>query len=147
MAIGDHSERGSVTVELVLMIPVLVLLLWFLVYCGRLSDTRLQIEDAAHQAARAATLERSRTAAVADARDAATTALREAGITCGDLSVTALGTLEPGSTVRVAVTCEVGLRDLALLQIPGRTILTAEAASPVDVYRSTTTTAGEATAP
>ncbi|MEU6573606.1 TadE family protein [Streptomyces sp. NPDC046805] len=137
-----HDARGSVTVELVLTIPILLLMLWFLVYCGRLSDTRLQIEDAAHQAARAATLERSRPAAVADARSTAVDALSEAGVTCQTLSATVRGTLQAGSTVRVAVSCTVGLHDLALLQVPGTTTLTAEFASPVDVYRSTTPTAG-----
>lgn len=136
------GARGSVTVELVTITPVLVLMLWFLVYCGRLSDTRLQIEDAAHQAARAATLDRSRPAAAADARATAASALSDAGITCQVLSVTVHGTLQAGSTVRVAVSCTVGLQDLALLQVPGTTTLTAEFVSPVDVYRSNTTAAG-----
>jgi Flp pilus assembly protein TadG len=131
-----HDARGSVTVELVLTLPLLLLMLWFLVYCGRLSDTRLQIEDAAHQAARAATLDRSPSAAAADARSTAATALSDAGVTCQALSVTTRGSLQAGSTVTVAVSCTVGLHDLALLQVPGTTNLTAEFASPVDVYRS-----------
>ncbi|MFJ3779792.1 TadE/TadG family type IV pilus assembly protein [Streptomyces sp. NPDC090075] len=133
------------TLELVLMIPVLILMLWFLVYCGRLSETRLRIEDAAHQAARAATLDRSSHIAAADAHSTAASALSAAGITCESLSVAASGTLRAGSTVTVSVSCTVGLHDLALLQVPGSTTLTAESASPVDVYRSTdTTTAGAA---
>ncbi|MFG2943486.1 TadE family protein [Streptomyces sp. NPDC048282] len=139
---GGHAELGSVTTELVLMIPVLILMLWFLVYCGRMSDTRLQIEDAAHQAARAATLDGNRPRGVSDAHAVAAAALRDAGITCRDLSVTTVGTFQRGSTVKVAVTCAVGLNDLALLQVPGTTTLTAVAASPVDLYRSTATTAG-----
>ncbi|MBK3564473.1 pilus assembly protein TadE [Streptomyces sp. MBT62] len=122
--------------------PVLILMFWFLVYCGRLSDTRLQIEDAAHQAARAATLDRSPPVAAADARATAASALSDAGITCQGLSVTTDGTLQAGSTVKVAISCTVGLHDLALLQVPGTTTLTAEFASPVDVYRSNTTIAG-----
>ena len=127
------------TVELVLTLPMLILMLWFLVYCGRLSDTRLRIEDAAHQAARAATLDRSPSSATADARSTAATALSDAGVTCQRLSVTTSGTLQAGSTVTVAVSCTVGLHDLALLQVPGTTTLTAQFASPVDVYRQTTT--------
>ncbi|MCT9080467.1 TadE family protein [Streptomyces fulvoviolaceus] len=136
------DARGSATVELVLTIPILILMLWFLVYCGRLSDTRLQIEDAAHQAARAATLNRSQSAAAVDARSTAASTLGDAGVTCQSLSVTVHGTLQAGSTVRVAVSCTVGLQDLALLQVPGTTVLTSEFASPVDVYRSSTTPAG-----
>jgi len=129
-------ERGSATVELVLLAPVLLLLLWFLVYCGRLSDTRLQIEDAAHQAARAATLHPTAPAAAEAARTTAATALDEAGITCRDLTVTTHGTLANGTTVTVDVTCTVDLHDLALLQVPGTLALTARAAAPVDLYRS-----------
>ncbi|MBC2901895.1 TadE/TadG family type IV pilus assembly protein [Streptomyces cupreus] len=136
LALLRHDARGSVTVELVMTIPILILMLWFLVYSGRLSDARLQIEDATHQAARAATLERSRSAAAADARSTAASVLGNAGVTCRTLSVTVRGTLQAGSTVRVAVSCTVGLHDLALLQVPGTTTLTAQFASPVDVYRS-----------
>lgn len=131
-----RDTRGSVTVELVLTLPILILMLWFLVYCGRLSDSRLKIEDAAHQAARAATLSRSQPAAAADARSTAAAALGDNGVACQSLSVTVQGTLQAGSTVTVAVSCTVDLHDLALLQVPGTTTLAAEFASPVDVYRS-----------
>ncbi|MEV7393939.1 TadE/TadG family type IV pilus assembly protein [Streptomyces sp. NPDC091215] len=132
-----YDARGSVTLELVLMIPILILMLWFLVYCGRLSDTRLQIEDAAHQAARAASLDRNAHTAAIDARSTAASALREAGLTCQSLSVATNGTLRAGSTVTVSISCTVGLHDLALLQVPGATTLNADSASPVDVFRST----------
>jgi Flp pilus assembly protein TadG len=138
------GARGSVTVELVLIFPILILLLWFLVYCGRLTDSRLRIEDAAHQAARAATLDRDRPTAAADARSTAARALRRAGLTCQDLAVTTRGTLRAGSTVTVDVTCTVGLHDLALLLVPGTTALTARSVAPVDVFRSTTTTGDDA---
>ncbi|MFJ6901525.1 TadE/TadG family type IV pilus assembly protein [Streptomyces hokutonensis] len=131
------------TVELVLTIPILILMLWFLVYGGRVSDTRLQIEDAAHQAARAATLDRSTGTAAADARSTAATALSDAGVTCRRLTVSTSGSLQAGSTVTVAVSCTVGLSDLALLQVPGSTTLTAQFASPVDVHRSSTVAGGD----
>ncbi|HEY8982809.1 MAG TPA: hypothetical protein VIU15_24905 [Streptomyces sp.] len=82
------------------------------------------------------TLTRSQPAAEADARTTAATALDDAGITCQNLTVTTHATFQPGSMARVVVTCTVGLEDLALLQVPGATTLTAEAESPVDVYRS-----------
>jgi Flp pilus assembly protein TadG len=131
-----RAQRGSATVELVLAVPVLLLMLWFLVYCGRQADTRLRIQDAAHQAARAATLDRTAPTGAADARSTAATVLSDAGVTCRSLTVTTTGTLAPGSTVTVAVTCAVDLHDLALLQVPGSTRLTARFAAPVDLYRS-----------
>jgi Flp pilus assembly protein TadG len=129
-----------VIVELVLGVPVLMLLLWFLVYCGRMSDARLRVEDAAHQAARAATLARTTSAARADARTTAAASLTDAGVTCRSFAVTATGTLAPGSTVTATVTCTVDLHDLALLDVPGTTKLTAHFTAQVDVYRSTTVT-------
>jgi len=132
----NRPDDGSVTVELVLLAPVLSLLLWFLVYCGRVSDTRLEIEDAAHQAARAATLEHAPTAAAQRARTTAASALDDAGLTCRDLTVTTRGTLANGTSVTVTVSCTVDLHDLALLQVPGTTTLTARAGAPVDLYRS-----------
>lgn len=137
-----RDASGSVTVELVLTIPVLILMLWFLVFCGRLSDSWLRIGDVAHQAARAATADRSPSAAAADARSTAEAALSDAGVTCQSLTVDTSGTLQAGSTVTVTVSCTVGLHDLALLRVPGTTTLTAQFASPVDVYRGTTTTTG-----
>lgn len=132
------DARGSATVELVLVTPVLVLLLWFLVYCGRLTGARLQLEGAAHQAARAASTQHTRPAADVEALESATDTLDDAGVTCRSLSVTTDGTLANGSTVMVTVACTVGLHDLALLHLPGTVTLTAGFAAPVDLYRSTT---------
>jgi len=131
------ASRGSATVELVLAAPILILLLWFLVYCGRMSDSRLRIEDAAHQAARAASLDRDPAAARTDARSTAANALAAGGITCRSFAVATSGTLEPGSTVTASVTCTVGLSDLALLHVPGSQTLTARFSAPVDTYRGT----------
>lgn len=133
-----RDERGSVATELTLLTPVLILLLLFVVFCGRLADARLRVDDAAHQAVRAATLARTSTQATADARGTAEAALSQAGINCQDLGVTAqLGGLRPGSTVTVTVTCHVGLSDLALLGIPGSTTAESTASSVVDQWRGT----------
>ncbi|MFI0724345.1 TadE/TadG family type IV pilus assembly protein [Streptomyces sp. NPDC021224] len=138
---GARGSSGSATVELVLGVPVLVLMFWLLIYCGRASDTRLRIEDAAHQGARAATSDRTASAAAADARATATAALSDAGITCRSVTVTTRGSLAPGSAVTVTVTCTVGLEDLVLLHLPGTTTVTAHFTAPVDTYRSTGGTA------
>ncbi|MDI5969891.1 TadE/TadG family type IV pilus assembly protein [Streptomyces sp. SL13] len=131
------DERGSATVELVLSVGVLLLMLWFMVYCGRLSDSRLRIEDAAHQAARAATLDRDLPTATTDARSAAASTLGGTGVTCEDLAVDITGTMQPGTTVTVTVHCTVDLHDLALLHVPGQKEITATFSSVVDVYRGT----------
>ena len=50
------GEEGSATVELVLLTPALVLLALVAFAFGRVVDARILIEDAAHSAARAASL-------------------------------------------------------------------------------------------
>ncbi|MGP3769756.1 TadE family protein [Streptomyces sp. SDT5-1] len=133
-----REETGSATVELVLTVPVLILALWFLVLCGRTTDARLRIEDAAHQAARAASSERTAAAAAAHARKTSDEALQDEGVTCRELAVRVTGSVRPGGAARASVTCRVDLSDLGLLRVPGGVDLSADFTSPVDVYRGTT---------
>ena len=136
------DDNGSATAEMVLVTPLLITMLLFIVFCGRLADTTLRLNDAAHQAARAASLARTISDAQDDARSIAQAALTDAGIRCQALVVTidTVG-LQRGSTVTVDLSCAVGLSDLALLGVPGHTTLSASSASPIDSYR------GEATFP
>lgn len=131
-----RDENGSATAELTLLSPLLILMLLFVVFCGLLSDTRLRVEDAAHQAARAASLARSTTTAQISAQSTAQSALAGAGVTCRTVDVTVnTAGLRPGSTVTATVACVVGLSDLTMLGVPGATTLSASFSSPVDVYR------------
>lgn len=135
---GD--ETGSAAAELTLLTPPLILLLLFVVFCGRLADTQLRINDVAHQAARAATLARTPSQATANAHATASVALASAGITCQSLSVsTDTQGLKPGSTVTVTVSCSVGLGDLTALGVPGSRTIQSSFSSPVDVWRGTST--------
>lgn len=51
-----RSERGSATVEVVLLVPLLVLLLTFVLSCGRWVQAQITVRNAANHAARAASL-------------------------------------------------------------------------------------------
>lgn len=139
----DREQSGSAAVELVLITPLLVLLLLFVVTCGRVTTAQLRVTTAAHAAAHAASITRTSGAAVRAAHTAARQASRGAGPTCVDLSapVTTSG-LQPGGTVRVQVTCTVALADLALLHLPGSRSITATATSPIDRYRTAPGTGG-----
>jgi Flp pilus assembly protein TadG len=131
-----EDERGSATAEMTLLTPLLIIVLLFIVFCGRLADSKLRLEDAAHQAARAASLARTVAGAQDDAQETAQAALADAGVACQRLAVTVeTAGLLPGSTVTVDIRCDVGLSDLALLDVPGSTTLSASYASPVDTYR------------
>jgi Flp pilus assembly protein TadG len=138
----QRNDRGSAAAELTLCTPLLILLLLFVVFCGRVADTSERLNDVAHQAVRAATLARSSGQAVASAQATASEALASAGINCQSLSVsTDTQGLRPGSTVTVTVSCTVGLGDLTMLGLPGSRTFESSFSSPVDVYRGTSTNA------
>ncbi|KAB8166552.1 pilus assembly protein TadE [Streptomyces sp. 3MP-14] len=131
-------DRGSASAELVLLLPVLILVLYVVVYSTRGAESRMRIDDAAHQAARSASQARTPAHALHNAETAATAALENAGLACQHVDVDLNGSLDAGSTVTVTLTCTVGLQDLAFLPLPGSTTLSAEFTAPVDVYRGAT---------
>ncbi|GAA3040777.1 TadE-like protein [Actinokineospora globicatena] len=127
--------------EITIVAPLLIMLLVFVgVVIHRGVDARLRVDDAAHQAARAASLERTPAAAVTAARTTASTALSAAGVVCRSLVVdTVTGGMRPGGTVAVTVSCLVDFGDALLLGVPDRQVA-ATAVEPVDLWRATLTT-------
>lgn len=134
-----RDDRGSVAAEVTLVAPILVMLLVFVgVVVHRGVDARLRINDAAHQAARAASIERTRASANSAARSAATVALSTVGVSCRALEVdTVIGGLRPGGAVTVTVSCTVDFGDALILGVLGRKRLSSTASQPVDTWRST----------
>ena len=131
-----YRERGSAAAELVLVTPLLILFLLLAVAAGRLVQGRLDVDSAAQQAARAASLARTPQAASAQATQVAQAALAGQSVSCDPAVITPdLGDFTPGGEVTVTVTCTVRLSDLSLLHIPGSETITAAFTSPVDTYR------------
>jgi Flp pilus assembly protein TadG len=131
------SERGSAAVEITLLTPLLLIMLLFVVFLGRVTEAQAVISDAAHQAARAASIAQTPAAATAQARQAAGTALSGRGLACQHFTVSVgLAGFRPGGTVRATVTCNTGLSDLALLEVPGSRTLSASFTSVIDTFRS-----------
>ncbi|UJW32623.1 pilus assembly protein [Saccharothrix sp. AJ9571] len=131
------DERGSITAEAALLAPLLVMLFVFVaVVVHRGVDAHLRLDDAAHQAARAASLQRNPAAALAAARETAAIALAHAGLVCRDVTTSMTGTLQPGSTVTVSVRCTVDFGQALLLGVPGTKNLEAMASEVVDTHRS-----------
>lgn len=131
-----RADRGSAAAELVLITPLLMLLLLLIVAAGRLVDARLQVDSAAMQAARAASLARDPAAAAADATATAQAALASEHITCSPLGVSPdTADFTPGGQVSVQVSCTVSLAGLSLLHLPGAETLTSQFTSPIDTWR------------
>jgi Flp pilus assembly protein TadG len=131
-----HRDRGSAAAEMVLLTPLLMLFLFLIVAAGRLVQARLEVDSAAQQAARAASLARDPASAAADATATAQSALASQHLTCDPMTVTPdLSDFTPGGLVTVQVSCTVSLAGLALLHVSGAETLTSTFSSPIDVYR------------
>lgn len=134
-----QDEAGGVTVELVLLTPLLIVLLLFVVALGRLAGARLNVDGAAAQAARAASIARDPATAAALAKQTATAALGSDHVTCAHLAVaTDTAGFSPGGQVSVTVTCTVDLADLTGLRLPTSETVTSTAHSVIDTYRTAT---------
>ncbi len=138
-----RADHGSVAAEVSIVAPFLVMLLVFVaVVIHRGVDARIRLDDTAHQAARAASIERTPAAATAAAQSTAGAALSAAGVVCRSLAVrTATDGLRPGGAVRVTVSCDVDFGDALFLGVSGGKRLSASAIEPVDTWRSTPDTA------
>ena len=129
-----RHERGSATVETVVLVPVLFALVLFAVYAGRSTQALAQIRHAADQGARAASLVRH--ARMQDVgRQAVLESLTDNGDPCSSVLVNvAVDTDSSGAAVMVEVECEISLIGLELLDL-GRRTLEAESVEVVDVWR------------
>jgi Flp pilus assembly protein TadG len=133
---SGHGDQGSVAAELVLLTPLLFLILLLAVAAGRLVLARLEVDSAARQAARAASLARDPAAAAADATATAESALASQHLTCSPLAISPdLSDFTPGGQVTVQVSCTVSLGGLSLLRLGGAETLTSAFTSPVDMFR------------
>jgi hypothetical protein len=119
------GERGSFSVELAVLAPVLLLVISFIVSVGRVTEARAQTQGAARDAVRAATINHNGNAdaAAREAYQRATT-----GRDCDPWNPIAPPV--PGGTVVVTVTCHVGT-------MWGKQAITRTARSAVDIYRGT----------
>lgn len=128
------SDRGSASVEMVLLTPVLMVLILFVVHAGRAGTVVEQVRHAADQGARSASLvssSRQRSAAEAAVMDD----LRRSGVGCARPTVRlSSGTAGRVRTVRVDVGCSVAVSGLGLLGIRERRV-TAASTEPIDVHR------------
>lgn len=130
--------------EVTVATPLLIALLVFVaIVIHRGVDARLRLDDAAHQAARAASIARTAPGAVTAAASAATDALSSAGTACRALTVdTNTVNFTPGGTVTVTLTCTVDLSGAQALAVPATKILSATATEPVDTWRALNTAGG-----
>jgi Flp pilus assembly protein TadG len=137
----QRNQRGSAAVEITLLIPALLLTLGLIVVGGRVWFARTTVNEAAHAAARAASLARTAGEAAADGRSAGAQSLATGGLRCASITVevnTAAFGVPVGTpaTVTSTVNCRIRFGDLLLPGLPGSIELKASGASALDTYRS-----------
>jgi Flp pilus assembly protein TadG len=129
-------DRGSLTVELVVLAPVLSLFALLATGLGRYEGARQEVVDAAHAGAEAASLVAAPAQAPSTAETTAVAALLSQAHMCPDPVVaTDTSAFIGGGWVRVTVTCHVLLSDLFVPGLPGRAVVVATQTAPVDPYR------------
>jgi Flp pilus assembly protein TadG len=142
---GSLAEVGSVSIEVAILAPfLLVILVALTLYGGRRVTAGNDVRSAAHAGARAATLEATPAGAEAAARAVVATNLAAAGVRCagGPEVAVDLGQFQPGGQVTVTVTCTADLSDLAALGVADTATLNATAVEVVDRFRSGSTGTG-----
>lgn len=134
---GD--ERGSASLELVIVVPAVVAVIALLTAGWRLWSVRSQVREAAAAGARAATLARSGAEAEQAASAAIDADLETVGSSCTGptvgIDVSAFSAPPgQGGDVVVDVTCEVPFTDL-LIPMPGALTVEGHAGSRLDSFR------------
>ena len=130
-----RAERASATAEAVILTPLLVVFVCFMVALGRLGLARAEVDGAARDAARAASIVADPAQAPAAAQAAAAATLADRHLTCRPLGVdTDTSAFSPGGAVAVTVRCGVRLSDLAPLTLGNRTV-ERRFEAPIDRFR------------
>lgn len=134
-------DRGSVSVEMVILGPVLLFFVLAVFFGGRYALAQQSVQAAAAEAARAASIARSADQASGAATAAASASLSNQRVHCATQSVTvdtSAFAQRPGipGAVAASVSCQVDMSDLAFPGMPGNRTLEATMSSPLDTYRS-----------
>lgn len=137
----QQPDRGSSSLEFVIIGPAFLLVLGLLIFAGRMAVAQQTVHAAAADAARAASIARTSGTASTDARNTANASLTSRNLQCSSTNVsvntsgfrTAVGT---PATVSATVACTVYLADLSVPGIPGSKTVTATVNSPLDTYRA-----------
>jgi Flp pilus assembly protein TadG len=138
--IRHGSERGSASVEAAIGVPAFALFVGLIIFGGRTTVAHQAVESAAVDAARSASLERTRSSAETAATTAATTSLANQDVACvkvtvhvdADAFTAAVG---QNAAVHVTVRCVLDVEDLAVPGVPGRRTVDARASSSLDTWR------------
>jgi uncharacterized membrane protein len=143
----SRRERGTASLELVIVAPFLLALLFLIIAFGRYAQTESVVDQAARDAARAATAQNSRSEVPAVVDKVVKESMDDAIDSCQStaaadppqLSSNAFGLPDPDNplaieTVTVTVRCTLDLSDLGALPLQ-KVDISRTFTSPLDRYR------------
>ena len=133
------TQRGSISMEAVIVIPAFLLFLALVVGVGRVSAVRGDLHAAAVNGARTASTQTTSVTGEQAGRKAIEAQLDREKVTCLHLDIslnTSALNLPPGQagSVTATVTCVVPLADLAIPGLPGQTTIRSSFTTPIDTY-------------
>ena len=127
-------DRGSMSVEMVLLTPAFVVLMLFLVGVGRVVEAQGQADGAARDAARAASVQRYSVqvgGAVTQAADQDLNPQAGKNICPGGITAGWQPNTNPATNVQTTVVCTI---NLAVVPGLGTMQITGKAVAPLDTY-------------
>ncbi len=133
-----NPERGAVATEFAIVMAVVLLSFFALaVYGGRVVQAENDVQSAAHEAARAASLAGTPAQASAAAHEVAATNLASSGVACGAGPSVAveLSQFGPGGQVTVSISCSADFGDVGSLGVASSQTFSASATEVIDTYR------------
>lgn len=135
---GSRGERGMLALEFAILAPILLVLLLFLMACGRYFQTSSILENAARDGARAATQARTANGAQDAVDDAVSRALNQkVAPSCASSvkGVISSADFAAGTPITVEVSCTIDYRDLGLLGMSNDVTISRSFTSTLDAYR------------
>lgn len=126
------GDLGSISVELVVLAPLVGILLGCVVLVGRVQISRADLEGAARSAARDLSISQDPQDAIAGVEAGLEATLRVGSPSCRSMT---FSPVIADTEMSVTVACTVDLQEAAVLPVPGTMTLTATATEVVDTYR------------
>lgn len=131
------GQRGAVSTELAVITPLLIGFMLLVVFAGRVAQAEGDVAQAAHEAARAASLRATPETAIAAATEVATANIAQGEVGCRLLEVSVdTADFTAGGQVAVTISCQADFGDIAMLAVPGTRTFEATAIEVIDTYRA-----------
>ncbi len=129
------GDRGSASVELVILAPLFGLLLLAVIAAGRVANAHADVDAAARMAARDLSIARDPDGRRAEVERTIADTLAVGSPSCRTMTFDASIT---DNRIDVTVACSSDLQEAAVLPLPGRMTITGNATEVRDAYREST---------